>query len=134
MMLSLHSPPEERLCWVSLGSVDQIGRGQGRCFLVNGRQLSVFRTRKGSLCVLDASCPHRNGPLAEGIFGADVVICPFHGYKFSLIDGHGLDNAFSVKRYPTKISDGQIYVGLELLCQADNTSTLNDYSFRDTEE
>lgn len=113
-MLSLNSSSEERLFWVPLGSVDQIGLGQGRCFSVSGRLLAVFRTRSGKVYALDASCPHRNGPLAEGIVGKDLVICPFHGYKFSLVDGQGLDSEFNVKCHPVEINNRRLYVKLEL--------------------
>ncbi len=112
-MQPCNSPADERALWVALGSVDQIGRGQGRCVSVGRRRLALFRTRSGGLYALDAYCPHRNGPLADGIAGADAVICPLHGYKFSLIDGRGLDNPLRVKRYRTEINDGLIYVRLE---------------------
>ena len=113
-MLALDSSSQGRLFWAPLGSVDQIGLGQGRCFSVSGRRVAVFRTRSGKVYALDASCPHRNGPLAEGIVGRDIVICPFHGYKFSLVDGRGLDSEFSVKCHPVEINDGLLYVKLEL--------------------
>jgi nitrite reductase (NADH) small subunit len=113
-MLSSNSPSEEGLFWVPLGSVDQIGLGQGRCFSVSGCRLAVFRTRSGRFYALDASCQHRNGPLAEGIVGKDIVICPCHGYKFSLIDGQGLDNEFNVKCHAVEINDRRLYVKLDL--------------------
>ena len=52
---------------VTLGSVDDIPYGEGRAYAVEGRQIAVFRLRDGSLRAVDAVCPHRGGPLADGL-------------------------------------------------------------------
>ena len=111
-MLSANSSMEETTAWVLVASVDQIGLGQGRCFLVGTRKIALFRLRNGQVYALDAVCPHRGGPLAEGVAGCETVVCPFHGYKFSLIDGHGLDNDFTVGSYQAEIRDGMVHVRL----------------------
>ena len=103
---------QETAPWVLVGSVDQIGLGQGRCFLIGARKVALFRLRNGKVYALDAVCPHRAGPLAEGVIGHDTVICPFHGYKFSLADGRGLDNDFAVSSYPAEVRDGMIFLGV----------------------
>lgn len=103
---------------LKLGRLDQIPPGQGRCFIVDGRQLAVFRLRRGRVLALDNTCPHRGGPLSEGIAGIDylsgteAVVCPLHGYKFSLVDGHGLDCALRVGAYPVETRDGDLYLTL----------------------
>ncbi|MGH7933362.1 MAG: Rieske (2Fe-2S) protein [Candidatus Binataceae bacterium] len=99
---------------MSAGSVAQIGLGQGCCFLIGTRKIALFRLRNGKLFALDAICPHRGGPLAEGVVGCETVICPLHGYKFSLTDGRGLDSDFSVRTYATEIRNGYVYVRLPL--------------------
>jgi nitrite reductase (NADH) small subunit len=72
---------------ITLGPVDDIPIGQGRAYAVEGRQIAVFRLRDGSLRALDAVCPHRGGPLADGIADAEVVICPLHGFTYDLETG-----------------------------------------------
>jgi nitrite reductase (NADH) small subunit len=99
--------------WLRLGRVEEIGLGQGRCFKIGGMQIAVFRPRVGELRAIGAVCPHRAGPLAQGIVGRDTVICPFHGYKFSLFDGRGLDNDFSVASYRLEVRNGEIFVELQ---------------------
>lgn len=111
-MLSASSPMQGTTTWVLVGSVEQIGLGQGRCFLIGGRKVALFRLRNGEVHALDAACPHRAGPLAEGVVGHDTVICPFHGYKFSLADGRGLDNDFAVSSYPAEVRDRMIFLRL----------------------
>src|SRR5947209_1923756 len=74
LMLSADSLAEENPTWVPVGCIDQIGLGQGRCFRVGPRKLALFRLRDGKVYALDAECPHRRGPLAEGVGGHDTVV------------------------------------------------------------
>lgn len=77
---------------VTLGPVDQIPVGEGRAYAVGGRQIAVFRLRDGSLRALDAVCPHRGGPLADGLADDRVVICPLHNYTYDLATGCEVTN------------------------------------------
>lgn len=103
---------------IEVGSLDHITPGQGRCVIADGRQIAVFRLRDGRLFALDNLCPHRAGPLSEGIVGIDhaslseAVICPFHSYKFSLRDGRGLNTELHVRSYRVEVRDDRIFVGL----------------------
>jgi nitrite reductase (NADH) small subunit len=98
--------------WLRVGRIEEIGLGQGRCFKIGERQIAVFRPRGGELRAIGAVCPHRAGPLAQGVVGRDIVICPFHGFKFSLVDGHGLDNDFSIASYRVEVRGSEIFVEL----------------------
>ncbi|MGH7839999.1 MAG: nitrite reductase small subunit NirD [Candidatus Binataceae bacterium] len=101
---------------IDVGMLDQITPGHGRCVLAGGRQIAVFRLRDGRLFALDNQCPHRAGPLSEGILGLDhasqleAVVCPFHSYKFALRDGRGLDTELHVHSYAVAVRDGRIFV------------------------
>jgi nitrite reductase (NADH) small subunit len=64
----------------NLGSVQKIPLGQGRCYIVEGEEIAVFRQRDGRLFATQNRCPHRQGPLFEGVSGAGKVICPLHGH------------------------------------------------------
>ena len=103
---------------LEVGPLDCIGVGQGRCVIVDGKQIAVFRLRDGRVFALDNVCPHRGGPLSEGIVGIDhasqleAVVCPFHAYKFSLCDGRGLDTELHVRSYPVEVRDGRIFLDL----------------------
>ncbi len=96
-----------------VGALDEIPVGEGRTFAVDGRQVAVFRLRDDSLRALDAVCPHRGGPLADGLTDDCVVVCPLHGYAFDLATGcetSGTDLA--VRSYSVQVSDGAIQVTL----------------------
>ena len=70
-----------------LGSIDDIPLGEGRVFRVDGREVAVFRCRSGEVHAIEATCPHRGGPLADGLVGDHSVICPLHGFVFDLRTG-----------------------------------------------
>jgi nitrite reductase (NADH) small subunit len=71
----------------SLGSLWQVPLGEGRVFMAGDRSIAVFRGRDGGVHATDPFCPHRQGPLADGLVGAGTVTCPFHGYRFDLRTG-----------------------------------------------
>lgn len=72
---------------VVVGSIDEIPVGQGRTFAVDGEQIAIFRLRDGSLRALGAVCPHRGGPLADGLIDDTVVVCPLHNRIYDLKSG-----------------------------------------------
>lgn len=97
----------------AVGSVDEIPVGEGRTFTVDGRQIAVFRRRDGSLRAVDAVCPHRGGPLADGLADDRVVVCPLHGYTFDLDSGAEAGGAdLAVRSHPVEVVDGHITIAL----------------------
>lgn len=96
-----------------LGPVGQIPLGEGREFAVDGMRIAVFRLRAGGLAATAAACPHRGGPLADGITGAGQVVCPLHGRRFSLETGEAEGGAYAVPCFPARVGpDGEILVAL----------------------
>ncbi|PXX08481.1 Rieske (2Fe-2S) protein [Mycolicibacterium moriokaense] len=96
---------------VVIGSVEEIPVGEGRTFAVDGKQIAVFRLRDGSLRAIDAVCPHKGGPLADGLSDDRVVVCPLHGYTFDMgtgIEAGGAD--ISVRSYAVSAVDGTIRI------------------------
>lgn len=98
---------------VALVRVDALPTGQGRCFSIGEIRIALFRQRDGGVFAVDSACPHRAGPLADGLVGGGVVVCPLHGYRFRLTDGAGIDNEFRVRTHPVEISDGWVFVRLQ---------------------
>jgi nitrite reductase (NADH) small subunit len=92
---------------ISLGPLDEIPVGEGRAYAVEGRQIAVFRLRDGSLRALDAVCPHRGGPLSDGLADGRVVVCPLHSYTYDLATGEEVANGgVGVQSYPVHVDDG----------------------------
>ena len=95
---------------ISLGQVNRIPRGQGRCFSVGRFRIAVFRQRDDSLFALENACPHQGGPLADGVIGAGMVVCPLHAYRFRLADGSGVDTELSTRSFSLEIRDGFVFL------------------------
>jgi nitrite reductase (NADH) small subunit len=96
-----------------VGNLDEIPVGEGRAFAVDGENVAVFRLRDGSLRALGAICPHKGGPLADGLIDGRVVICPLHGFTYDLSTGAELaGGGGAVCAYDvTADNDGSIRVG-----------------------
>ena len=97
---------------VDLAAVDDIPLGQGRAYVVGERTLAVFRQRDGRVLAVDNRCPHRGGPLAEGIVGDGKVICPMHGWKIDLATGRCLGESANVSAYDAQQVGDRIVVFL----------------------
>jgi nitrite reductase (NADH) small subunit len=96
---------------VVVGAVDDVPIGEGRTFAVDGEQIAVFRLRDGSLRAIDAVCPHKGGPLADGLADDKVVVCPLHGHTFDMGTGNEAPSgALSVRSYPVSAVDGTIRI------------------------
>jgi nitrite reductase (NADH) small subunit len=93
-----------------LGPVSQIPQGEGRTFAVEDSQIAVFRLRDGSLRALDAVCPHKGGPLADGLADESVVVCPLHGATYDMCTGVEAGGGEPVRSYPVSDVDGRIQI------------------------
>jgi nitrite reductase (NADH) small subunit len=92
---------------IKLGPVSAIPLGEGRTYAVNGENIAVFRTRAGPIYAVQAACPHKGGPLADGLVGGTTLICPLHGWKFDLSTGQALFGDCGVKTFPVRIDDAE---------------------------
>lgn len=88
----------------NLGPVEQIPPGEGREFLVDGERIAVFRLRSGAVRATQADCPHKQGPLVDGLIGGETVICPFHSWKFDLATGLPILGDCSLAIYAVRLS------------------------------
>jgi nitrite reductase (NADH) small subunit len=93
---------------VNLGRASRIPAGQGRCYVVGDEEVAVFRQRDGRLFATQNRCPHRQGPLSEGVVGGGQVICPLHAHRFNLADGVGSEPGECVQVRQVKDVDGNI--------------------------
>jgi nitrite reductase (NADH) small subunit len=84
----------------NLGSVSQIPYGEGRNYKVGDKLIAVFRSRDGCLFATQASCPHKNGPLADGLVGGRTLVCPLHEWTFDLSTGKALTGSCDLAVYP----------------------------------
>jgi nitrite reductase/ring-hydroxylating ferredoxin subunit/uncharacterized membrane protein len=101
-----HPPPE----WTAVMPVSEV-TDEPRCTMVDGAPVIVFR-HDGVIVALDAQCPHRGAPMAEGDLDGDVLTCPWHGSQFHVPDGtllHG-PSTFPLPAYECRSVDGAVEV------------------------
>ena len=96
-----------------VGTVDEIPLGEGRNFDLPGQRIAVFRGRDGRVFATQSECPHRGGPLADGLLGDGALVCPLHEWRFDLTTGATENGACPIEIYRTSVADdGSISVEL----------------------
>ncbi len=91
--------------------VDDVPLGEGRAITLDGRRIAIFRTADAWFA-LDAACPHRGGPLADGIVCDSAVICPLHERRFDLRTGAGMTTGDDVAAHAVELRGERVYVTL----------------------
>jgi nitrite reductase (NADH) small subunit len=96
---------------VPLCVVDDLPIGLGRAFEIDGKPVAVFRTRDEKIFAIHGICPHKNGPLADGMLAGDQVVCPYHAYRFHGATGE-CDQAgvCAIPTYSVEVSNGHVFV------------------------
>ena len=98
--------------WLDIGPTTQIAPGNARTLPVRGgEEIAVFHTMRGEFFALVNACPHKQGPLSQGIVHGDVVTCPLHNWNISLRSGEALgDDKGCVPTIPMKVDAGRLYL------------------------
>ena len=100
--------------WIWITEVENVPPREGRAVTVAGRNLAIFNPGNRYVAI-DNRCPHKEGPLADGIVSGDSVVCPLHGWRINLIAGEverPAGDGACVEKYPTLVDNGVIVVGL----------------------
>src|SRR5271154_5755130 len=97
-----------------IGPLSAIPPGEGRNVEAAGLKIAIFHTRAGAVFATQAECPHRGGPLADGLLGGTTLICPLHEWTFDLLSGMSLNGSCGLRVYPiTKREDGTLVLEIE---------------------
>ena len=80
--------------------------------------VAVFRTATDEVFALEDRCPHKGGPLSEGIAHGASVTCPLHAWVFDLKTGQaqGADNG-QVRRFAVQTEGGRVYLDASLMAR-----------------
>ena len=91
---------------------DEIRDGASKIVVVAGRNIAVFRI-KDQYFAIQNNCLHRGGPLGEGEVSNYEVTCPWHGWKYSVIDGSfSLIPTLKVNTFTVKVDGAGVFVEL----------------------
>jgi nitrite reductase (NADH) small subunit len=100
---------------IVLGPVAAIPLGEGRTFAAGEERIAVFRARSGELFAVQAECPHKGGPLADGLLGGTTLICPLHAWKFDLRSGEALMGDCGLRTFGVRVDEaGRMVVNLAI--------------------
>lgn len=101
--------PDDR--WIEIGCLDDIPRQGARRVVRPGGApaIAVFRTADDLVFALIDRCPHRGGPLSEGIIQGHAVACPLHGWVVALESGQAeAPDEGCTQSVAVRLADGRI--------------------------
>jgi len=102
--------------WTDVGALDAIPRLGARVVKTPEGCVAVFRTADDRAFALEDRCPHKGGPLSQGIVHGAGVTCPLHNWVISLETGEaqGADVGRAA-RFPLKVKAGRLLIDLSSL-------------------
>ena len=100
--------------WIAIGALADIPRRGARCVKHGETTIAVFRTVDDRVFALEDRCPHRSGPLSQGIVHDGCVTCPLHNWVISLETGQaqGADEGRTTS-FPVRLEEREIYLNLD---------------------
>ena len=101
--------------WIKIGRVEDIPQLGARVVRSARGDIAVFRTADDEVFALYDRCPHKGGPLSQGIVHGKAVACPLHNWTIDLVTGDvkGPDNGCA-RGVPVDVTDGIISIEIEL--------------------
>jgi nitrite reductase (NADH) small subunit len=103
-----------RSTWVRIAYCRDIPLREGRAVKIRNREIAIFNLGTRFLAV-ENRCPHKDGPLADGIVSGTTVVCPLHGWKMSLETGKGVNGPSAstcVETFRTRVEGGVVLLEL----------------------
>lgn len=105
--------------WTKIASLVDIPKLGARVVRTKNKEaqdieIGIFRTEDDRIFAVNNRCPHKGGPLSQGIVYGDKVACPLHNWKISLVDGKAEEpDVGETACFQTKIEDGIVYLAME---------------------
>jgi nitrite reductase (NADH) small subunit len=103
---------------IDIAALDDIPRQGARVVKTPAGCIAIFRTADDQIFALEDRCPHKGGPLSEGIVHGTSVTCPLHAWVFDLNTGaaHGADEG-QVRTYAVRLEGGRVLLDASLLAR-----------------
>lgn len=101
---------------VDVGSIDDVPQRGSRLVNAGALRLAVFRTADDQYFAIEDSCPHKKGPLSQGIVHGHAVTCPLHNWVIDLASGEaqGADSG-CVATIPLHLKNGRVLLDLSAI-------------------
>ena len=99
--------------WVKIATLEEIPPLGSRVVQSRKGDIAVFRTADNQVHALHDKCPHKGGPLSQGIVHGDKVTCPLHGWNIALTSGQAVaPDVGSTPCIEVKLEAGEVYLKL----------------------
>ena len=98
------------MSWIDIGSIDDIPLRGARKLKTAQGCIAVFRTAEDEVFATSNTCPHKGGPLSDGIVHGRSVTSPLHNWVFDLETGQATDEDGTIMTYPLRVEAGRILI------------------------
>lgn len=99
--------------WIEVGKLEDIPALGARVVKTRHGNIGVFRTSGDEVFALRDECPHKKGPLSQGIVHGRRVTCPLHNWNIELQSGQAVaPDEGCTASFPVKIENGLVSIDL----------------------
>jgi 3-phenylpropionate/trans-cinnamate dioxygenase ferredoxin subunit len=100
--------------YMKVARVEDVPDGQARVFDVGDLEIALCNVQ-GKFYAIENICSHDGGPLGEGHLVGEAIECPRHGARFDVKTGDviRMPAVVGVRTFPTKVSEGFVFIGVE---------------------
>jgi nitrite reductase (NADH) small subunit len=103
------------MSWIAIGKISDIPPRGARCVSTPRGRIALFRTADDRVFAIDDRCPHKGGPLSQGIVHGTAVTCPLHNWVISLETGKALGaDVGAVRTIPVRIEGDRLLIAFDL--------------------
>jgi nitrite reductase (NADH) small subunit len=107
------------MSWIDIGPIDDIPLRGARKVKTALGCIAVFRTDTDEVFAVTDRCPHKGGPLSEGIVHGQSVTCPLHNWVFDLNTGQATAEDGQIATFPVRVDAGRVLIdGTRLTAQS----------------
>ncbi len=100
--------------WTEVVALAQIPVLGSRMIKTRDMDIAVFRGSDDQVYAIRDACPHKNGPLSQGIMHGTSVTCPLHNWRIDLTSGEALGpDEGCANVFPVRVEDGLVYLQLQ---------------------
>ena len=101
--------------WTEVTALEDIPKLGSRVVKTDTMNIAVFRTAEDEVFAMKDECPHKQGPLSQGIVHGSSVTCPLHNWKIDLASGEALGpDEGCTNTFETKVENGKVFLLLEV--------------------
>ena len=99
--------------WIEVGTMNDIPRLGSRVVETSKGNIAIFRTAEDEIFALRDKCPHKGGPLSQGIVHGKRVACPLHDWKIHLDSGEAVaPDEGCAASYPIRLEGDKVMLSL----------------------